>query len=156
MRLCVVAIGQRMPTWVVKGWDEYARRFPRGYSLRLQEVPAIRRRPNADIDAIRRRESEALIAAAPPASSLIALDEKGQQWTTLELAAEMRRWMQDGRAVAFLIGGPDGLSEECLSKAEHRWSLGRLTMPHALVRVVLAEQLYRAWAVTQNHPYHRE
>jgi len=156
MHLCVVAIGQRMPSWVVSGWEEYARRFPRGYALRLQEVPAIRRGPNADIEAIRRRESEALIAATPPASLLVALDEKGKQWTTLELSAEMRVWMQDGRDIAFLIGGPDGISEDCLGKAQHRWSLGRLTLPHALVRVVLAEQLYRAWAVTQNHPYHRE
>jgi len=156
MRLCVVAIGQRMPSWVVSGWNEYARRFPRGFSLRLQEVPAIRRGPNADIEAIRRRESEALLAAAAPSSLLVALDEKGRQWTTLELSVEMRSWMRGGRDLSFLVGGPDGLSEDCLQKAEHRWSLSRLTLPHPLVRVVLAEQLYRAWVITQNHPYHRE
>ena len=156
MRLCVVAIGQRMPSWVVSGWEEYARRFPRGFSLRLQEVPAIRRGTNADIESIRIRESEALLDAAPASSLLVALDERGKQWTTLELATEMRSWMQGGRDLAFLVGGPDGLSEGCLRKVEHRWSLGRLTLPHPLVRVVLAEQLYRAWAITQNHPYHRE
>lgn len=155
MRLCVVAIGQRMPAWVVSGWDEYARRFPRGFSLQLQEVPAVRRGPNADIEAIRRRESEALLAAAPPSGLVIALDERGKQWTTLELSGEMRSWMQGGRDLAFLVGGPDGLCEDCLQKVEHRWSLGRLTLPHPLVRVVLAEQLYRAWAITKNHPYHR-
>jgi 23S rRNA (pseudouridine1915-N3)-methyltransferase len=156
MRLCVVAIGQRMPAWVISGWDEYARRFPRGFSLQLQEVSAIRRGPNADIDAIRRRESESLLAAAPPSSLRVALDEKGKQWTTLELSVEMKSWMQDGCDIAFLVGGPDGLSQDCLQEVEHRWSLGKLTLPHALVRVVLAEQLYRAWAITQNHPYHRE
>lgn len=145
-----------MPSWVVSGWDEYARRFPRGFSLQLNEVPAIRRGPNADIEAIRRRESEALLAAAPPSSLLVALDERGKQWTTLELSGEVRSWMQCGRDLAFLVGGPDGLSEECLRKVKHRWSLSRLTLPHPLVRVVLAEQLYRAWTITQNHPYHRD
>lgn len=145
-----------MPSWVVGGWDEYARRFPRGFSLQLHEVPAIRRGPNADIEAIRRRESETLLAVAPSSSLLVALDERGKQWTTRELSGEMRAWMQGGRDLAFLVGGADGLSEDCLQKVEHRWSLGKLTLPHPLVRVVLAEQLYRAWAITQNHPYHRE
>jgi 23S rRNA (pseudouridine1915-N3)-methyltransferase len=155
MRFSIVAIGQRMPSWVVSGWTEYARRFPPGLGLDLNELPAIRRSRNADIDSIRRRESEALLAATPKSSLLIALDENGKQWSTAELSGQMSQWMQRGRDVSFLIGGPDGLSAQCLQRASVCWSLSRLTLPHPLVRVVVAEQLYRAWSVTQNHPYHR-
>jgi 23S rRNA (pseudouridine1915-N3)-methyltransferase len=156
MRLTVVAIGQRMPTWITQGWNEYARRFPRGFSLELKEIPAIKRSHNADIESVRRRESESLLLAVPESSYLIALDGGGRQWTTLDLSQSLQSWMQGGRDVAFLVGGPDGLSTECLAKADRRWSLGALTLPHPLVRIVLAEQLYRAWSITQNHPYHRE
>jgi len=96
-----------------------------------------------------------LLAAVSSDSHVIALDENGSQWSTRELSLEMAGWMQAGREVSFLIGGPDGLSGPCLQRAGERWSLSRLTLPHTLVRVVLAEQLYRAWSVTQNHPYHR-
>jgi len=155
LRLHVVAIGQRMPPWVTSGWTEYSKRFPRGFSLNLREVPAIKRGRNADIDSIRQREGEALLAATSAASYLVALDEQGVQWSTQDLSLHMSEWMKSGRDVAFLIGGPDGLSAACREKVEARWSLGKLTLPHPLVRVVLVEQLYRAWAITQNHPYHR-
>jgi 23S rRNA (pseudouridine1915-N3)-methyltransferase len=156
VRLSVLAIGQRMPSWVESGWNEYSRRFPRGYSLELRELPAIKRGRNADIEAIRQKEGEALLTAVPASSCLVALDEHGKQWTTLELSSRLRSWMQEGRDVSFIVGGPDGLSKACLEAAELRWSLGKLTLPHPLVRVLLAEQLYRAWTITQNHPYHRE
>jgi len=156
VRLNIVAIGQRMPSWVTSGWTEYSKRFPRGYSLNLREVPAIKRSRNADIDSIRQREGDALLAAAPAPGYLVALDEQGSQWSTAELAAHMTEWMKSSRDVTFLIGGPDGLSTACRDRAEVCWSLGKLTLPHALVRVVLAEQLYRAWTITQNHPYHRD
>jgi 23S rRNA (pseudouridine1915-N3)-methyltransferase len=155
MRLTVVAIGQRMPSWITEGWNEYARRFPRGFSLDLKEVPAIKRSRNADIESVCRRESKSLLLAVPESSYVIALDEGGRQWTTLALSQRLRSWMQEGKDVAFLVGGPDGLSTECLAKTDCRWSLGALTLPHPLVRIVLAEQLYRAWSITQNHPYHR-
>lgn len=156
MRLTVVAIGQRMPSWITQGWSEYARRFPRGFSLDLKEIQSIKRTSNADIESIRRREGESLLQAIPENSHVIALDERGLQWTTVELSRQLQNWMQDGKGVAFLVGGPDGLSDACLAKADSRWSLGLLTLPHPLVRIVLAEQLYRAWTITQNHPYHRE
>jgi 23S rRNA (pseudouridine1915-N3)-methyltransferase len=156
MRLHVVAIGQRMPSWIEDGWDEYARRFPRGFELELKEVPALRRTRNADVDSIRQREGQALLTAVPASGYIIALDRQGQQWTTGELSAKLQHWMELGREVYFLVGGPDGLSEQCLQRAGHCWSLGRLTLPHPLVRIVLAEQLYRAWTITRNHPYHRE
>ncbi|MGH6631504.1 MAG: 23S rRNA (pseudouridine(1915)-N(3))-methyltransferase RlmH [Burkholderiales bacterium] len=155
MRLTVVAIGQRMPPWVTQAWTEYSRRFPRGFSPELKEVPAIKRSRNADIESVRRREGEALLLAVPDNTYVIALDEDGRQWTTRELSLQLQEWMHEGRHVAFLVGGPDGLSSESLAQADFRWSLGRLTLPHPLVRIVLAEQLYRAWTITQNHPYHR-
>ena len=122
----------------------------------MREVPAVRRGRNPDIESIRRDEGQALLAAAPASACLVALEEKGRQWSTGDLAAKMREWMQLGRDVAFLVGGPDGLSKPCLDQSDHHWSLGSLTFPHALVRVVLAEQIYRAWTITQNHPYHRD
>jgi len=155
MQFNILAVGQRMPSWVVSGWSEYARRFPPGLALNLKEIPAVKRQRNADIDVIRRRESEALLASATRSSLLIALDENGEQWSTAELSDHMNDWMQQGRDVCFLIGGPDGLSPQCLQRADKRWSLSRLTLPHPLVRVVLAEQLYRSWSMTRNHPYHR-
>ena len=156
MRLNIVAIGQSMPSWVTSGWTEYAKRFPRGFSMNLRELQAIKRSRNADIDSIRRREGEALLGAVPPSSYLVALDELGNQWSTVELSTHMTEWMKTSRNVTFLIGGPDGLSDTCRERADACWSLGKLTLPHALVRVVLAEQLYRAWTITQNHPYHRD
>jgi 23S rRNA (pseudouridine1915-N3)-methyltransferase len=156
VRLNIVAIGQRMPSWVNSGLTEYSKRFPRGFGLNLREVPAIKRSRSADIDSIRQREGEALLAAAPASSYLVALDEHGNQWSTAELSRHMAEWMNTSRDVTFLIGGPDGLSAACRDRSQACWSLGKLTLPHPLVRVVLAEQLYRAWTITQNHPYHRE
>jgi 23S rRNA (pseudouridine1915-N3)-methyltransferase len=155
MRFNIVAVGQRMPSWVVEGWSEYARRFPRGFSLELREIPAIKRSRNIDIDSVRQRESESLLAAVPDSNVVFALDERGKQWSTVELSQKMSGWMQDGQDISFLIGGPDGLSSSCHDRAQGLWALSRLTLPHAMVRVLLAEQLYRAWTITQNHPYHR-
>jgi 23S rRNA (pseudouridine1915-N3)-methyltransferase len=156
MRLSVVAIGQRMPDWVERGWNEYARRFPRGLELELKELPMARRTRSSNAEQLRGCESGVLLAAVPSGNYVIAMDERGRQWSTRELAGEMQQWMQNGRDVSLLIGGPDGLDSRCLQRADARWSLGKLTLPHMLVRVILAEQLYRAWSVTQNHPYHRE
>ena len=156
MRWSVVAIGQRMPAWVGLGWAEYARRFPRGVRLELREIPAIKRARNAEIDVIRKREGGALLAAIPASDRVVALHVDGRQCATAELAERMREWLQTGRDLSFLVGGPEGLATACLERAEWRWSLGRLTFPHPLVRVILAEQLYRAWTITHNHPYHRQ
>jgi 23S rRNA (pseudouridine1915-N3)-methyltransferase len=155
MQFIVAAIGQRMPAWVQQAWSEYARRFPRGYALELREIPLLKRSRNADIEALRQRESEALLSSVPSGFRIIALDERGKQWSTTELAGQMENWMQEEHGVCFLVGGPDGLSQQCRQQAHNNWSLGRLTLPHPLVRAMLAEQLYRAWSITQNHPYHR-
>jgi 23S rRNA (pseudouridine1915-N3)-methyltransferase len=156
MQLLVAAVGQRMPAWVQQGWAEYAGRFPRGLTLELREIPLARRGRNAAVGALRETEGQALLAAVPSGHRLVALDERGDQWTTAELARRLEQWMRDERGVCFLVGGPDGLAEVCRQRAADLWGLSRLTLPHAMVRVLLAEQLYRAWTVTRNHPYHRE
>ena len=156
MQLKVAAVGQRMPTWVNDAWHEYARRFPRSVRLELIEIPTPRRGKNADIERIKAGEGAGLMAATAGDVLRIALEIEGKPWSTAELAENLEQWMAGGRDVAFVIGGPDGLSEECLASVDSRWSLGPLTLPHPLCRVMVAEQLYRAWSIVNHHPYHRE
>ena len=155
MQFVVSAVGQRMPAWVQAAWSEYARRFPRGFSLDLREIPLAKRSRNADIESLRTREGEALLASVPSGFRVIALDERGKQWSTEELAGQLECWMREEHGVCFLIGGPDGMSQQCRQQAQNLWSLGRLTLPHPMVRAILAEQIYRAWSITRHHPYHR-
>lgn len=155
MKLLVAAVGQRMPDWVSQAWNEYARRMPPGLGLSLREIRLAKRGKNADTNRLTAIESKALYQAMPARARIIALDLRGESWSTEKLAANLQEWMGDGRDVGFMIGGPDGIAAEIMQKAHHRWSFGPLTLPHPLVRVVLAEQLYRAWTITQNHPYHR-
>jgi 23S rRNA (pseudouridine1915-N3)-methyltransferase len=155
MKLLVAAVGQRMPDWVSQAWIEYTRRMPPGLGMSLREIRLVKRGKNADTKRLTAIESKALYQAMPARATVIALDIRGQSWSTEKLAANLQEWMGDGRDVGFMIGGPDGIAADILQKAHHRWSLGPLTLPHPLVRVVLAEQLYRAWTITQNHPYHR-
>jgi len=156
MQLLVAAVGQRMPGWVQQAWTDYSRRMPRELSLDLREIPLAKRSRNAAVGRLRSAEGGALLAAIPAGYRTLALDERGLEWSTQELAVRLEDWMREERGVGFLIGGPDGLSGECRERAHDVWSLGRLTLPHPLVRVILAEQLYRAWTITRNHPYHRE
>ena len=155
MQLLVAAVGQRMPNWVNEAWTEYARRMPPGMNLSLREITLAKRGKNADTKRLTAIESKALYQAMPARARVIALDVKGRAWSTEKLAVQLERWMGDGRDVGFMIGGPEGIDPNVLQSADERWSLGPLTLPHPLVRVVLAEQLYRAWTITQNHPYHR-
>lgn len=155
MKIHLLAIGVRMPAWVKAGYGEYAERLPRECALHLLEIPASKRGQNADIARMVRDEGERLLAAAPAHSRLIALDERGQSWNTAELAEKLAGWLQEGREISLLIGGPDGLDPACRARADQIWSLSRLTLPHPLVRVVVAEQIYRAWSLLHHHPYHR-
>lgn len=155
MRIHLLAVGARMPNWVQVAYREYAVRLPRECGLHLLEIPSGARGPNVDLARVARREGERLLAAAPSGSRLIALDERGQQWSTAELAERLADWLREGRDLSLLIGGPDGLDPACLERAERSWSLSRLTLPHPLARVVVAEQLYRAWSLLHRHPYHR-
>ena len=155
MKIHLLAIGARMPDWIEKGYAEYAGRLPRECALHLLEIPAGKRGSHADLARLIRAEGERLLAAAPTGWRRIALDERGQEWNTVELAEQLSGWLQEGRDVSLLIGGPDGLDAACRARADSLWSLSRLTLPHPLVRVVVAEQIYRAWSLLHNHPYHR-
>lgn len=145
-----------MPDWVQTGFMEYLRRFPKDMPFELTEVPAGKRGKNADIKRILEKEGEAMLAATGKGNRIVTLDIPGQPWETQQLAQQLERWKQDGRDVSLLIGGPEGLAPACKAAAEQSWSLSTLTLPHPLVRVLVAESLYRAWSITTNHPYHRE
>jgi 23S rRNA (pseudouridine1915-N3)-methyltransferase len=144
-----------MPGWVEEGYREYAKRLPRECGLRLVEIEPGHRGKGASAEAARRDEGERMLAALPKAAQVIALDERGQAWTTEKLAGALSGWLADGRDLALLVGGPEGLADACRQRAERLWSLSALTFPHPLVRVILAEQLYRAWSLLKGHPYHR-
>lgn len=155
MKIRLVAVGERMPAWVDAAWADYSRRLGGGVALELVPVPGVRRSTSTDVARAVREEGRRLLAAIPERSRVIALDAAGRQWSTIALAEALDGWLHDGRDVALLVGGPDGLDPACLEAAERRWSLSALTLPHALVRVVVAEQIYRAWSVLAGHPYHR-
>lgn len=155
MKLLVVAVGQRVPDWAQQAWDDYAKRFPP--ELRL-ELKAVKTEPRASktLQSLLTAERERIEAAIPKAARVVALDERGTALTTVALAARLKEWQLASQDVALVIGGPDGLDPAFKQQAHERIRLSDLTLPHAMVRVLLAEQLYRAWSVNAGHPYHRE
>jgi len=155
MRLLIVAVGQRQPTWARDAFDEYARRMPRDAALELLEVKAEPRDGGKTADQMMAAEAQRLRGALPKAAHVVALDEQGQRRTSAQLAQRLQAWRQLGRDVALLIGGPDGLHGPLKQSAAETLRLSDLTLPHALARVLLAEALYRAWSLTAGHPYHR-
>ncbi len=155
MRIKLLAVGTRMPAWVEEGIAEYRKRLPAEFSLEIQEISLAKRGKNADIRRARQQEAEALLKAVPKDDVLVALDVEGRAISTEMLAQKLNEWHMDGRNLSLLIGGPDGLDESCLKQSQQRWSLSAMTLPHPLVRVLLAEQVYRAWSILQGHPYHR-
>ena len=155
MRVRVIAVGTRMPSWVRSACDEYLVRLRGSLAVALTEIEPASRRAGGAPRAVA-REGERLLAALLPADHVIALDERGRELTTRELAAWLGSRMQQGEDLAFLIGGPDGLAPEVLARSNYTLALSRLTLPHALARVLLAEQLYRAHCILANHPYHRD
>lgn len=155
MRVHLIAVGTRMPAWVATGFEEYARRMPPHCAVELREVAVGPRGQLTPPARIREEEGERLLAAVPARAVLVALDERGEPWTTEALARRLGDWLAAGRDLALLVGGAEGLSPACQARAAHRWSLSPLTLPHMLVRVIVAEQLYRAWSVLAGHPYHR-
>lgn len=155
MRARLIAIGERMPGWVAEGFAEYRKRLSHELPLELIELrPGNRGKGRDDARAVH-EEGAAMLAVLPHDHHVIALDGGGRPWSSDELAAQLAKWRMDGRDVAFLIGGPDGHASEVLARADQCWSLGPLTLPHMLVRLVLAEQLYRATTIMAGHPYHR-
>jgi len=153
MRISLVAIGRSMPDWIEQGWHEYARRLPRSQiDLQLDPIPAPRGRRDG---ASRLREGRALLDRCSKQATRIALDSGGEPWKTRALAQRLDEWMMSGVPVALLVGGADGLADEVRETSSACWSLGPLTLPHMLVRVIVAEQIYRAWTLLSGHPYHR-
>lgn len=156
MKLSVAAVGTRMPAWADEAFAEFARRMPRELPLELREVKAEPRSSGRPVEALLAAEAARIRAALPARSRLVALDERGADLTTQQLAARLRQWMETGDDVAFVIGGPDGLAPDLKSAADETLRLSSLTLPHALARVLLAEALYRAASLLKGHPYHRE
>ncbi len=144
-----------MPSWVVQGVDEYVRRMPKECQVKFAELPLGQRAKSKNIKQAMQQEEKSILAAIPDNAQIIALEVTGRNWSTEVLSNKMQDWMQSGKDVALLVGGPDGMTQACLDKAQEKWSLSNLTLPHPLVRIVLAEQLYRALMVIKNHPYHK-
>jgi 23S rRNA (pseudouridine1915-N3)-methyltransferase len=155
MRAHLLTIAERAPVWVRQGFEEYQKRLAHKLPLGLVELPLGPRGKSADPRRAIADEGQRMQAAIPARSRVIALDGRGEAWSSEALARHLGAWMMDGRDLCLLIGGPDGLAPNCLMVAHQRWSLGPLTLPHALVRIVVAEQLYRAVSQLGNHPYHR-
>ncbi|MGH8190373.1 MAG: 23S rRNA (pseudouridine(1915)-N(3))-methyltransferase RlmH [Rhodanobacteraceae bacterium] len=155
MHARIIAIGERMPRWVAEGFAEYVKRLSRDLPLELVELkPGVRGKGRDDARAIA-DEGAALLAAVPRDAHVVVLDGGGEAWSSEQLAKQLAHWRMAGRDLAFLVGGPDGHAREVLQRADQRWSLGPLTLPHMLVRLVVAEQLYRAVTIINGHPYHR-
>ena len=155
MKLLIVAVGQRVPEWAQTAWDDYAKRFPSELKVELKTVKT-EPRGSKTLDALYAAERERIEAAIPRGCRIVALDERGTNLSTVALAAKLRHWQLEADDVALVIGGPDGLDPDFKKQAHERIRLSDLTLPHAMVRVLLIEQLYRAWSVNANHPYHRE
>ena len=156
MRVRLIAVGSRMPKWVREAYEDYITRLASGLKVSLVEIEPGQRSAGRTPRKAMEAEAQKLLGALRKDEYVVALDERGAEMTTRELAAWLKTRMQDGRDVAFLVGGPDGFAPEVVARSDFKWSLSRLTFPHALVRVVLAEQLYRAHGVLANHPYHRD
>ncbi len=158
MPLRLIAVGTRMPDWVDQAYTDYARRLRGGYRLELTEIPVARRNAAdgpARVERLVADEGRRMLSVLGPGDCVVALDERGREHSSRQLAAQLPRWLKGG-TVAFLVGGPDGFAPQVLARAQERWSLSRLTLPHGLARVLLAEQLYRAVSLMSGHPYHRD
>lgn len=156
MQIKVFTVGKRMPDWIEMGTTEYSKRFPPELAINIQEITPGKRHKGASKEKVMREEAERILERLPKNHTVIALDEHGKQHDTLSLSKQLQTWMQEGQNISFVLGGADGLDQSVLDKADGSWSLSSFTLPHGLARVVLVEQLYRAWSLLKNHPYHRE
>ena len=154
MRIRVLAVGQKMPDWIESGVDEYCRRLPSDFRIEWVEIKAAHR-GSGSVEQYRRKEAQAIRAKMKQSDLVVALDINGIPLDTESIAEKLGNWRTLGRRLSLLIGGPDGLDRELMESASEKWSLGGITLPHHLVRIILAEQLYRAWSVLVGHPYHR-
>jgi 23S rRNA (pseudouridine1915-N3)-methyltransferase len=156
MQITVAAVGTRLEPWTYAAVEAYQQRLPRHFRFSIAEVAVARRSPGVAAADAMADEGTRLLRHVRPDALALALDERGEQWSSTELAGQLKGWLDHRPQIAILIGGPDGLAPACRQRADRLWSLSRLTLPHALVRVFLIEQLYRAWTILQGHPYHRE
>jgi len=156
MQIQIVSVGQKMPAWVDTACADYIKRMPRELPIQITSIPLAHRKNNDVSKRPKQQESQQILKKLVPGSLNIALDEHGKQWSSIEWSQQLEHWMFEYPRVNLVIGGPDGLAEDCRAACAQTIALGRMTMPHALVRVVLVEQLYRAWTLLQGHPYHRE
>ena len=155
MRIRLISMGARMPQWIDAGYDEYSRRLGQGVTLELTEIPLGRRGKGADISRLQEKEAVQMLSAVGQGDIVVSLEIAGKQWSTEQLATNLGNWLHSGSNISLLVGGPEGLHPSCSERADTVWSLSTLTLPHPLVRVVVAEQVYRAWSILQNHPYHK-
>ena len=155
MNISLITVGKSCPDWINKGYEHYAKRLSSPCSLTLKEIPAAKRVKTKTVTQFKTQEGQAMLAAIPTKSHVIALDVNGQAWSTEQLAAQIKKWEELSCPIALLVGGPDGLAPECLDRAQQTWSLSNLTLPQPMVRVLIAEQLYRAVSLNIGHPYHR-
>ena len=156
MRLLIVAVGQRIPDWAQAAWNDYAKRFPPELKIELKAVKTEARTGGKTIEQLMQAERRRIEETIPKGARIVVLDERGLRHSTMALADKLKTWQQSGDDLALVIGGPDGLDPAFRQAAQERIRLSDLTLPHALVRVLLVEQLYRAWSINANHPYHRE
>lgn len=155
MQLIVAAVGHKMPGWIEEGFGEYVKRMPPECRIHLKEIKPVDRSGSRSVDTVMALERARIEAVIPKGARVIILDERGRDLTTVQLAQQLTQWQQDGRDVTFVIGGADGLDAGFKAAADQLIRISSMTLPHGMVRVLLAEQLYRAWSITQNHPYHR-
>jgi len=156
MHIQIINVAQKMPAWADQACEDFLRRMPRELTPRLVTLPLAARGPRQAAAGARQREAEAILGKLAPGSFNLALDERGACWSSNDWAHNLQRWMLEQPRVNLVIGGPDGLAEDCLEACQQRVALGKMTLPHALVKVVLIEQLYRAWTIIKGHPYHRD
>ena len=156
MHIRLIAVGERQPSWVASAFDSYAARLPRQWRFRLHNLPTARRGKGTNAAAAIDSEGRKILELLKPADFVVLLDERGKQLSSGALSAQLQDWLAAGRDLIFVIGGPDGVSGACRQRADYRWALSKLTLPHGLARVLVIEQLYRAWSIGAGHPYHRE
>ncbi|GAA3922669.1 23S rRNA (pseudouridine(1915)-N(3))-methyltransferase RlmH [Litoribacillus peritrichatus] len=155
MKIRLIAVGTKMPSWVTEGYKEFARRMPSEMTLELCEIQPGQRGKGRDVARAMQKEGDAMLAAIASSDYVVALEVKGKAWTTEQLSTQMEGWRMNGCDVALLVGGPEGLDRRCVERADIKWSLSPLTLPHPMVRLLVSEQLYRGWSIMTNHPYHR-
>jgi len=156
MKIHLIAVGKKMPEWINTGYSEFSKRMPPELQVNLIEITPSTRNKSTSIEKNIKEEGERIQSAIPDNSKLIVLDEKGKDFSSIALSKEMESWLPMGQDISIVIGGADGIDPVIKQQADEKWSLSSLTLPHALVRVVVAEQLYRAWSIMKGHPYHRE